>query len=72
LLFDRLADYNKAVAVEGPVMIRCITHLFLALKSMHELGMFHRNITPDSIFITSKLLAKLGRYRFLAVPDDPE
>ena len=72
ICLNRLHDYGKAVAIEGQVMMRCITHLFLGLKSLHELGTLHRNITPDSIFINSKLQAKLGRYRFLNVPEDPQ
>lgn len=66
-----MSDYAQSVAIDGKVMMKNVIHLFLGLRSLHEAGILHRNICAKSLLINCKQQVKLGRYKFLDIPEDP-
>jgi serine/threonine protein kinase len=68
----RLQAHLKSTLVDTKTMVRYVRQLLTGLTTLHKAGIVHRNITPKALYVTSTRQARLGDYKCLKVPEDPE
>lgn len=67
-----MAEYTRTAAVDQALMTRYVGHLVTGLKSLHEAGILHRNLQLNAFYMHSGRNARLGDYKYLFMPEDPE